>query len=334
MMKATETPVEMVRCETDIFKHRFLMINDVEAEIREALRGAEGIIKDTCLSLLNSGGKRLRPLMVIYSGLCFSKLTREMIRTAAAAELIHMASLVHDDIIDKSDNRRGKATINKTYGNHAAVLAGDYIFAKAFSVLSSFKLLRGMEFLVEAIGEMCDGEVKQAADTFNASMTVEDYFSRIGKKTGVLISSCCKAGAAAANASDRDIEVMGEYGMNLGYAFQIIDDILDFTGDEEKLGKPKGMDLILGNITLPVILLMEDEKYGHYMRMRLEKGNIKDNEFDNILEVLNKTGYLKKAFSTAEKCVAKAKSSIYSVQDSPFRAVLLNMADSVIEREY
>lgn len=309
-------------------------MEEVEQILDQVLMGADGIIKDMCISLLKSGGKRVRPIMVICSGLCFSQLTPEIINTAVAAELIHMASLIHDDIIDNSHSRRGKPTINSIYGNHAAVLAGDYVFAKAFSILSSYKLLSEMEYLVEAVQEMCDGEVTQAVDSYNTAVNINDYFKKIGKKTGILLSSCCRAGAAAAGAYHEDIEIMGQYGMNIGFAFQIIDDILDFTGDEMRTGKPKGMDIMNGNITLPVILLMENEKYGPLLKSKLKKGNILNQEFVYINELLHSTGALRKSFGIAEKCIAKSKSSIYSIPDSQAREALLQIADKVISREF
>jgi heptaprenyl diphosphate synthase len=245
-----------------------------------------------------------------------------------------MASLIHDDIIDKSDNRRGNNTVNYIHGNHAAVLAGDYIFAKAFAVLSSHKLLREMEYLVEAIQEMCDGEVKQADEYFDTDLTVEKYFNRIGKKTAVLLSSCCKAGAAASGSGNAYIDAMGEYGTNVGYAFQIIDDVLDFTGDEKKLGKPRGIDLMQGNVTLPVILLMEDSHYGEWIKSIIRKKNITKKEFYDISQLLSSSGAIKKSYDIAGKCAAKAKSSIYSIPDSPYRAILLNLAEKVVSRDH
>lgn len=329
MMRVIENTVETHQSRIIDFPGR----DEVEKRLKSVLMEGEGIIKDICLSLLESGGKRLRPMMVIYSGLCFSKLTPDMINTAAAAELIHMASLVHDDIIDKSDSRRGIATVNAEYGNHSAVLTGDYIFAKAFHILSSFKLLKSMEYLVEAIEEMCDGEVVQAADRFNESVTIEDYFRRIGKKTGILVSSCCRAGAAAGGASDEEISVMDQYGMNVGYAFQIVDDILDIVGDERRTGKPKGMDILQGNITLPFILLMKDDDYGPAMKSMIRTGKISNYDLEYINDLMSKTGIIKKSFEIAAKCIAKAKSSIYTIPDSSSRSILLSIADRAVNRD-
>jgi heptaprenyl diphosphate synthase len=334
LMSIIEAPLYTDEKNTDMLKTDFYGLIDVENRINEVLLKAEGIIKDMCMYLFNCGGKRLRPLMVLCSGLCFSDLTPDMINTAAAAELIHMASLVHDDVIDKSDSRRGMESINSIYGNHAAVLAGDYLFAEAFDILSYNKLLKSMDYLVEAIQKMCCGEVRQADDRFNTGITVNDYFDRIAKKTGILISSCCRAGAAAANASDMEINIMNEYGLYVGYAFQIIDDILDFTGDEKKLGKPVGMDLLNGNITLPVILLMNNENYRMKVKSILRKGYVSNAEFEYISEALEKSGAIKSAYYMAEKCVSKAKLGIYDIKDSVYKSLLLEKADKIINREF
>jgi heptaprenyl diphosphate synthase len=307
--------------------------DEIEDEIYSVLKKSEGIVSEMCLSLLLSGGKRIRPLMVIYSGMCFSKLSRPMVVTAVSAELIHMASLVHDDIIDMADSRRGIGTINSMYGNHSAVLTGDFLFAKAFSILSSNKLIRSMEYLVDAIDQMCGGEINQARDIFKVGVTIEGYFKRIREKTGILISSCCKAGAAAAGVSDYFIGVMGDFGMNIGCAYQIIDDILDFIGDEKRLGKPTGMDLINGNITLPIIMLMKNKSCEHELKQIIRSKEITKNDISYIHDMLEKEGIIDETYRIAQKYIAMAKSSLNCIPDTPYRSMLLHMADRVIERD-
>lgn len=307
-------------------------IDDVERKLKNVVEDSEGIVGNMCVDLLCSGGKRLRPRLVIISGLCFSKLSSDMIDSAVAAEFIHMASLVHDDIIDKSDSRRGYKTLNSAYGNHAAVLAGDYLFAKAFSILSSRRLVKSMHYLVNAISEMCDGEINQMTDQFNSNVTIDDYFSRIAKKTAVLVSSCCCAGAASAGAPDDYIEVMNEYGMNIGYAFQIVDDILDFTGDSKITGKPSGSDIVNGNITLPVILLLNDENYGMKIRELINLKQITAESYLYIKELLIKTGAVEKAYDMAYKCVKYANTSIHPIPDSLYKEQFYSISNSILNR--
>lgn len=305
----------------------------VEDKLTEILAGADGIIKDACTNLLCSGGKRLRPLLTICSGLCFGPVTDDMIYAAVAGELIHMASLIHDDVIDGSLTRRGKATANALHGNCAAILTGDYIFAEAFNILSSRRLLASMGYLVEAIKEMCDGEVNQAGELFHTSINTEQYYARIAKKTGILLAACCKSGASTAGASDEEIRLLGEYGLNLGYAYQIVDDILDFTGSAEKLGKPIGVDVTSGNVTLPVILLMENPVYGGWIKDVLNARNIPTCGVESIREALRNAGSIEKSYGAAANCVAEAKASLKQIPDGKHKDLLLALADKILQRE-
>ncbi|MFZ3102429.1 MAG: polyprenyl synthetase family protein [Desulfitobacteriaceae bacterium] len=305
----------------------------VENKLQAILASAEGIIKHTCLALLNSGGKRIRPLLTLTSGMCFGRLNNDMIDAAVASELIHMASLIHDDVLDNSLTRRNLATVNSRHGDMVAVLTGDFIFAEAFNILASNRLLPCMGFLVEAIKEMCDGEVNQAADQFVTSVTIEKYYTRIAKKTGFLLAASCKSGAIAAGATNEEIHSMGEYGLNLGYAYQIIDDIIDFTGAEYLTGKPVGVDLVNGNITLPIILLMEDPLYSDWLKSVLLTRNIAACELDNIGQALIQSKSLTKAFEIAQQCIEKAKSHLSSVPASNQRTNLLNLADQILLRQ-
>ncbi|HWQ71927.1 MAG TPA: polyprenyl synthetase family protein [Desulfitobacteriaceae bacterium] len=314
-------------------KTQFSELLLVESKLQEVLGKAEGIIKSTCLSLLNSGGKRIRPLLTITSGMCFNRLNNNMIDAAVASELIHMASLIHDDIIDNSATRRNRPTVNSLLGNNAAVLTGDFIFAEAFNILATGQLLPCMNFLVKAIKEMCDGEVNQAAEQFNPAVTSHNYFSRIAKKTGILLAACCKSGAVAGGAREEEIYVMGEYGLNLGYAFQIIDDILDFTGSEHITGKPVGVDITSGNITLPIILLMEEPLYADWLKNLLQTRHVTASDLDNICKALHRTNSLTKAYKVAGQCIDKAKSYLNSVPDSGYKTGLLDLADQIRIRQ-
>jgi heptaprenyl diphosphate synthase len=279
----------------------------VEEELHKTIAKAQGMIRDSCSQLLASGGKRLRPLLTLHSGMCFGPLNTATLQAAVAAELIHMASLIHDDVIDHSELRRGQPTINSQQGNLNAVLTGDYLFAEAFKILSSYQLMDSMNYLVEAIQSMCTGEVEQAHDQFNFSITINDYFERIAQKTGILLASSCRSGAATAGASIGDIERLGTYGMYLGYAYQIIDDLLDYTGNPEQTGKPVGSDLMNGNITLPMIYLLNNPLYGPWAREIL-KDKITSQSLNKIIQALISSEALDEAFSTAQTCVPQSSS--------------------------
>jgi heptaprenyl diphosphate synthase len=233
----------------------------IEELLREELTESQGTHEEICRHLLRAGGKRVRPLLVWHCGLLFGPETEDLKRTAVAAELIHMASLVHDDIIDGSDFRHNQPTAHLIWGNHRAVLGGDYLFAKAFGILAENKFMEPLKLMVDAIQNMCRGEINQDKERFSPTIGMEEYYDRIAKKTAALIEASCKAGAVVAGANPLETEAIGRFGLNLGLAFQIIDDILDLCGDERKMGKPKYTDLIKGNLTMPIILLMEQPQY-------------------------------------------------------------------------
>lgn len=304
----------------------------VEDQLQLVLNKAYGLIRETCVSLLQSGGKRIRPLLTLYSGMCFAPLNPLMIQAAVASELIHMASLIHDDVIDESSARRGKPTVNSLYGNHAAILTGDYLFAEAFNILSTHQLLSSMSYLVEAIQAMCHGEVNQAAEQFSSSLSTQDYFSRIAKKTGILLAACCQSGAALAGGLSEEITFMREYGLNVGYAFQITDDILDIQGNTESLGKPVCADLINGNITLPILYLLDNPLYGTWLKEVMNTHKVTRHDVQVIKEALLCSGCIEQAFATASECIDQAKSSLAKIPPSPYKTTLYKLAESILTR--
>lgn len=305
----------------------------VEDKLQDSIQRAGGIIKDTCSKLLTSGGKRLRPLLTLQSAQCFGPLNTSTIQAAVASELIHMASLIHDDIIDRSDFRRGVPTTNSEYDNHIAVLTGDYVFAEAFNILSSEHLLSSMTYLVEAIQAMCDGEIHQAADRFNYKINQSHYFKRIAQKTGILLASCCQSGAATAGARPEEIQCLKEYGLNLGYAYQIVDDILDFTGDSKITGKPVAADLLNGYVTLPVLLLLENPLYGPWAEEILQKKQLCAPDVQRIIQALISSEALDDAFAIALNCVQVAVRALDQLPASPAKNFLTDLTHTVLYRQ-
>ncbi|HZK84101.1 MAG TPA: polyprenyl synthetase family protein [Desulfosporosinus sp.] len=318
--------------DTSISTLQFSELLFVEDTLQVILSKANGLIQQTCVSLLESGGKRIRPLLTLYSGMCFAPLNPPMIQAAVAAELIHMASLIHDDVIDKSSTRRGTPTVNSLYGDHAAILTGDYLFAEAFNILSKHQLLSSMTYLVDAIQAMCEGEVNQAKEQFSSSIGVEQYFQRITKKTGELLAACCQSGAILAGASSEELTQMRQYGLNIGYAYQITDDILDISGDADSLGKPVGADLINGNITLPFLYLMDNPIYGDWLKEIISTRKVTRQGIQSIKEALISSGCIDQAYATATQCISKAKDSLAKIPRSLYRLTLVDLADSILLR--
>lgn len=304
----------------------------VEKGIRDAIAGSEGIVRDMCAHIAGSGGKRIRPQLVLHCGLAFSLVNKSMIQAAVAAELIHMASLVHDDIIDRSDLRRGSPSVNKLWGNHAAVLCGDWLFAKAFGILASIGVGPCMGYMVDAIQAMCHGEVLQAMNIGNVEIDANTYFSQISKKTAKLLEGCCKCGASTGGGNTAEIRALGGFGLNIGVSFQIIDDILDFRGNSGTMGKPKGEDLGRGVVTLPVIFLLQDGKYGPDAR-KLLAGGIGDGEFQTILQMLETSGAIEKAYLVAVAYIESAQACLDLLPDSQSKIILYEIASSLMKRD-
>lgn len=300
----------------------------LEAEIVEVIKDSQGPVRDICFHILNAGGKRIRPLLVWHSGLMFGPESEELKLTAVAVELIHMASLIHDDIIDGAEFRRNRPTVQKQWGNHRAVLGGDYLFAKAFGVLADSGLVKPLGIMVRAIQEMCQGEILQDEDQFNSKVSLERYYDRITKKTAVLLEASCKAGALVSGATELQAASFGLFGLNLGLAFQIIDDILDLCGDERKMGKPKYTDLIKGNLTLPIILLMEEPQYQGWLMEILKERDLDQSIFMKIEKAVEESGVRDRAFAIGVSHLEQARRILKHYQENPasqFLEELINM---------
>lgn len=288
----------------------FAGAEQIERALFEVLGDSTGAVREMCSHILNAGGKRVRPLLVMYSGLAFSKPSHELLQASVSAELIHMASLVHDDIIDNSGLRRSKPSINKVWGNHFAVLCGDYLFARAFGILSGAGLSGCMKYMVEAIENMCSGEVLQAGHRFNLEVDLQTYYDIIAKKTAIFLQCCCKAGAFISGADDRFVNILGEYGLNLGYAFQIIDDMLDYCGSSGVMGKPRMEDFRQGCMTMPLIFLLQNETYGQRAGEILVSKECTDETVNEITSLLQKSGSIEETFCMAVKHIKKAREAL------------------------
>jgi heptaprenyl diphosphate synthase len=305
----------------------------INEKLNRIFNKSESFINDVCKKIILNRGKRIRPMLVLSSGQSIGDLNVEMINAAIAIEIIHTASLVHDDIIDNSYRRRNNPTINYLFGNHMAVLCGDYLFAKSFEILGDIRLNKVLSICVNGIKEMCDGEINQAKDKFYWRVTEEEYIKRIYKKTGSLIAASCESGAICAGGEGKKSEALRNYGINIGYAFQIIDDLLDFNGEETIVGKPLCKDLLGGNITLPVILLLKQEKKNPRLMHISSNPNItKESSVYIKNEILNK-GIYEKTLQKAELYIEKAKDSLKDIKNCNAKENLINIAEMVCKRK-
>lgn len=241
----------------------FELIKNDLAELELALKAAttapEKIITEIGSHLVASGGKRLRPAVYFLAAHCGENFSlQKAMPLAVALEMMHMASLVHDDVIDSADTRRGAVTANCKWNNQIAILAGDYLFAKAFAMVADSNYSKRVDRqLARLICDLSSGELIQNKEIYNASCDVDEYFERIAKKTANFIAIACQLGGDVAGLSESYIQALYDFGYNVGMAFQLTDDLLDLTSDEKTLGKPAGNDILQGIVTLPAIRALE-----------------------------------------------------------------------------
>ncbi|SFJ58025.1 heptaprenyl diphosphate synthase component II [Thermoflavimicrobium dichotomicum] len=288
----------------------------IEEELEQTVDSEVDQLQASSLHLLKAGGKRIRPVFVLLSG-HFGKYDVEKLRKVAVAlELIHMATLVHDDVIDNADLRRGRQTVRAQWDNRVAMYTGDYILAQALQVITQLKEPMVHQILAKAMKEMCIGEIEQIRDLYNQNQSLKRYLQRIKRKTAFLIAISCQLGALVSGASLDIVQKCYLYGYYVGMAFQMTDDVLDLVGEEKSLGKPAGSDLRQGNVTLPVIYALCHEEPANrkviecYLQSKGESNN-----FEEVLELIRKSGgidftiglsqrYLKKALQVLEKLPA------------------------------
>lgn len=280
------------------------------------------------------GGKRLRPALVLLCGSLGNPDRHRLADTAAAVEFIHAASLVHDDIIDGSVTRRNRPTVFARWGTHRAVLYGDFLFARAFSLLAECGHPEVLANMTRAISLMCDGEIHQYSRLFDITLTEADYFAYIHKKTAYFLSACCMAGAQVGGLDQNLQGLLGSFGLQLGYAFQITDDLLDFYGTEQEAGKPVLQDLAEGCLTLPVIRLLRHPLYGAEAARIIEARRFDAKNLQRIKEMLLETGVLSDIQKKAHTLVVRAKENLKQLPNRPAKVILARIADAVLTRRH
>lgn len=308
----------------------------IEKELEQSVRTEHAFLNETSLHLLQAGGKRIRPVFVLLAG-HFGNYNLERLKNIAVSlELIHMATLVHDDVIDDADTRRGRLTVKSKWDNRIAMYTGDFIFAKALTVITQLHNPHIHQILSKAIVEMCIGEMEQIRFFFHAGQTVRDYLLRIRRKTALLIAISCQLGAIAAEAPARVCRAMYSYGYNAGMAFQIRDDILDICGTEQQLGKPPGSDIKQGNITLPVILSMQDVKLKQDITRELDRIREADGQADiaALLHTIRKSEGMRAADRMVGLYIEKAVRAIADLPDIQAKNNLVEIAHFVGNRSY
>ena len=304
---------------------------DLELE-RLADRATDPDLRAALRQLFASGGKRLRPALVLLAAHWGSYDRARAVVVGAAMEMIHAASLIHDDIIDRATARRGQPTTNSIWGDKVAVLSGDYLFAAAASAVASMQDVALMDSTARTIMSLCAGEISQSARAYDWHLSEADYFDYLEQKTASLTWLCCRAGAMVARASAHVVDVLSEAGRNLGMAFQIVDDVLDVTAAPEELGKPTGLDLREGMLTLPVIHLLQTPS-GDPFRDQLRQGQPADDRtIAGMLAAVRGNGCVEYAYGVASRYVCEVERLVQSLGPSDAASTLVQVMRYAVNR--
>jgi len=306
----------------------------VEKELTKFVETDYPILQDSAVHLLAAGGKRLRPAFTLLAGKFYGYSLEKLIPVAMALELIHMSSLVHDDVVDASMTRRGRPTVKANWGNIVSVETGDYLFAKSLVLIAKIDHPEVSRILAEISVEMCQGEIQQIKSSFDVEQNLKQYYYRIKRKTALLISACCRLGALVSGAPRRQIWALGAYGHSLGMAFQIVDDVLDITAKASEFGKPVGGDLHQGIMTLPMILALQMSQEPTRLKNLLGKMDKTDDEVSEAIQLINSTGAIDKSMQMVDLYIEKAKKHLQELPKVPTRKALEELAEFIRVRKF
>ena len=305
-------------------------LNKVEEHIYQVLEGEQGPLDKIYNHLLRSKGKYLRPVLFLLSGQFGPKYnSATFIPVAAAMELIHMATLIHDDVIDLAQVRRGNSTVNAHFGNMMAVLTGDCLFARAFLLLAEQEKSYLPKTMAQAVVAICSGETEQIINAYNVGQREADYLKRVERKTASFLAASCYLGGMMSESPETFSKDLEEYGFNLGMAFQISDDFLDLVGHQEKLGKTLGSDLRQGIMTLPIIYALEHSPRKEELKKMLENKQISREDFPQALDIVTKSGALGYSQEKAVSYLTKARLALNGLPETESRSSLENILEFI-----
>ena len=303
----------------------------VEATLEAVARSDIPLVQEMLQHVLSGGGKRLRPTIALLSGRFGSYRPEVLVPLAASIELLHTATLVHDDVIDESDTRRGRSTTNARQHNAAAVMLGDYMFAHAADLICRTESIDVVKLFSRTLMSMASGELTQDMSAYEYGQDTLQYFHRIAGKTASLFATSAEGGAMVGSVSGEWREALRAYGENVGMAFQIVDDILDFTGDEAELGKPAGSDLMQGTLTLPALLLMERHPDDNPIHKLFRNKRRQEHLAEAIFRIQN-SDILDESRAVAQDFRDRAVAALEPLPDAPARTALIDIAGHVLDR--
>jgi octaprenyl-diphosphate synthase len=307
-------------------------MREVDAVIQRRLASDVALVNQIGHYIISAGGKRIRPLLVLLFSGALGFTGRERFELAATVEFIHTATLLHDDVVDESALRRGRKTANALFGNAASVLVGDFVYSRAFQMMVSVDRMRVLEVLADATNVIAEGEVLQLMNMHDPDVTVESYLRVIRFKTAKLFEASARLGAVLAEASPAVEEACAAYGRSLGTAFQLIDDLLDYDGQTDRLGKNVGDDLREGKPTLPLLIAMERGNPAEraLIRQAIENGAV--TELEEILQIVRQTGALEATRAAAREEAERASACLERLAGSSYRDALLDLCVRSVDR--
>lgn len=306
----------------------------VDGVIRARLHSEVALVNQVGEYIINSGGKRLRPALVVLSAKAFGYVGEHHYDLAAVVEFIHTATLLHDDVVDESELRRGHATASALFGNAASVLVGDFLYSRAFQMMVDVGEMRVMQTLADATNTIAEGEVLQLLNCHDANVDAQNYLHVIHCKTAKLFEAAMRLGAILSGAGEAMESGAAQYGMHLGTAFQLVDDVLDYSGDEQETGKNLGDDLAEGKPTLPLIFAMQHgtAEQAAVVREAVEQGNIE--RFPEVLQVVRDTGALDYTREQARREAEAACAALSEIPSTKYKDSLLQLAAFAASRQF
>lgn len=320
----------------DIFATMQDDLNRVDERVARAGAVDFPIVSELVADIVRAGGKRLRPIILLLAGRAFDANLDRLVTAAAGVELLHIASLIHDDSIDRSALRRGKPTLNSKLNSGAVILVGDYLFARSAMLAAATNMNRVVSIFASTLGDICDGQLREMFDAHRLDQSQADYERRIFGKTASLFAGSAEMGATIGEASEAATNALRQFGENFGMAFQIMDDVLDLRESTSDLGKPSGNDLRQGTVTLPVMRfaakLPQDSSDAQLLQRIVSGDQDDDAGIDCLVDKIRLSGAIEESVAEAERFVHIAKASLVHVPDGDARALLSDLADSAIDR--
>ncbi len=309
---------------------------EVNRVILDRMQSSVGMIPNLADYLMSAGGKRVRPMLTVAAARMLGYQGGDHVKLAATVEFIHTATLLHDDVVDGSELRRGQAAANRVWSNAASVLVGDFLFARAFNLMVETNSLRVLDILASASSVIAEGEVRQLAAANDIALGREDYHAIIEAKTAALFAAATQVAAVIAQAPAEVEERLFRYGRELGMAFQLVDDALDYGGSQARLGKAVGDDFREGKMTMPVVLAVAagDSEERRFWARVIEAGDQQDGDLERAIAILGRHGALEATAEAARRHAHTAQDALAGFPPGPYRDALINLADFVVTRAH